>query len=175
MTIADASRTASSTWPIDATRAGRRSHADYSQPSRALPAGSCGDEDWAVALNGAEEPFRLELHGDVAIARPVGRIALERAIARYTATIEAARRRGIRKMLLVTTGLEGLRPPDGTRAFLARQWATAAGGAVSVAIVACAELRDPQRIGVIVAKNYGMNTEVFSAEADALNWLARIR
>jgi len=123
-----------------------------------------------------DEPFRLEMHDDIAVVRPCGRIALDHVIARITAAIESARRQGIRKMLLVTTQLEDLRAPgDGTRVFLSREWALAAGGTVNIAVVARPELIDPQKIGVIVAKNFGASVDVFTAEADALAWLQRIR
>lgn len=58
--------------------------------------------------------------------------------------------------------------------FLARDWATAAGGAVSSAVVAHPEMIGPHKIGVIVAKNFGASTDVFTSQADALAWLERI-
>ena len=45
------------------------------------------------------------------------------------------------------------------------------GGALRVAIVARPELIDPQKTGVLMAQNRGVNGDVFEHEADALAWL----
>jgi hydroxybutyrate-dimer hydrolase len=52
-----------------------------------------------------------------------------------------------------------------------REWAEAAAGMMRVAIVIRPESIDPQRFGIVVAKNFGTDMNVFTAEADALAWL----
>jgi len=120
----------------------------------------------------SEKTLPIEILGDIAVLRPRGRIPLERLIPRVTATIKAVRDRGIRKLLLVALELEGLQSPGiGTRFFLSRQWAIAAGGAVRMAIAVGADLIDPQKFGVLVARNFGATANVFATEAEALAWL----
>lgn len=113
--------------------------------------------------------FLAEMLDDIAVVRPRGCMTLEQAIPRITAAIGAARAQGVRKLLLVTTQLEGLRAPgDGTRVFMSREWAVAAGGTVSIAVVARPEMIDSQRIGIVVPNGFGASAEVFTLEADAL-------
>jgi hypothetical protein len=52
-----------------------------------------------------------------------------------------------------------------------KRLAEAADGTVRVAFVANASLIDPQKIAALVAQNRGMNVDVFTSEADALEWL----
>jgi hypothetical protein len=114
----------------------------------------------------------LEVLGDIAVLRPRGRVALAQLIPRVAAAIESARSRGLRKLLLDTLALEGLESPGiGTRFFLSRQWAVAAAGAVRVAVVASPRMLDPQKFGVVVARNFGTTAEAFTSVAEALAWL----
>ena len=51
-----------------------------------------------------------------------------------------------------------------------REWARAAGGAVRLAMVARPEMIDPQKFGVTVAANIGLNADVSTSDEEALHW-----
>jgi hypothetical protein len=53
---------------------------------------------------------------------------------------------------------------------MATKWAESAGSTLRVALVARTELIDPQKIGVLIMQNRGGNGDVFTSEADALEW-----
>jgi hypothetical protein len=123
-----------------------------------------------------EESVRFEMLGEVAVYRASGRMRFQQAIVVGKTAIEAARRQGMRKLLLVTSALEGVEPPSvGDRAFMAREWAGAAGRAMHVAVVARAELIDPEKVAVMMVRNFGASMDVFVDEADALAWLEQFR
>jgi hypothetical protein len=115
---------------------------------------------------------RFEMLGDVAVFRLGGQVVLEKAIRSVTSAIESARTQDIRKLMIVASGLEGTESPGiGTRFSMSREWAVATGGTVRIAVVATPKMIDPHKIGVIVAKNFGANADVFASEADAIAWL----
>ncbi len=112
------------------------------------------------------------MHGDLAVFRPSGPIPLEQAVTMITSAITRARQQRARDLLVVTLGWTRLRSPDlAERYFFVREWAKAAAGAVRLAVVARADLIDPERFGVIVAKNSGLSGAVFTSEKEALAWL----
>ena len=118
----------------------------------------------------AYEPFAIE--GDIAVWRPRAMLSLERAIQLVKAMIGTARERGLRMLLVDLTGLDGFESPSvPARHQLAREWAEAAGGAMRIAFIAKAEMIDPQKFGVVVGRNFGAETDVFTSETDALAWL----
>ena len=51
------------------------------------------------------------------------------------------------------------------------KWAESAGSGLRVAMVARAELIDPEKIGVLMAQNRGVAGDVFTTEAAAIAWL----
>jgi len=115
---------------------------------------------------------QFEMLGDIAVFRPRETVTLERAVELVNSAIASARTQRIRRLLVVTTGLEGFDPPGiGMRHFMARQWATTAGGAVRIAVVARPEMLDPHKFGVTVAANFGTRADVFVSESEALAWL----
>ncbi|HYJ39733.1 MAG TPA: hypothetical protein VEW08_03015 [Steroidobacteraceae bacterium] len=104
--------------------------------------------------------------------RPVGMMSFEQAIAVVAEGIRHARSLELVDLLVNTSGLSGFPSPDVfARYSLASKWAESAGAALRVAIVARAELIDPQKIGVLMAQNRGVNGDVFSTESAAIAWL----
>jgi len=78
----------------------------------------------------------------------------------------------IRRLLVDITGMTGFPPPSTLqRFFFGSKWAETAGGKVALSVVAPAEMIDPEKIGVTVATNRGLQTDVFTAESDAVDWL----
>jgi hypothetical protein len=115
----------------------------------------------------------IEVQGGCARFHPVGRLTLEEAVELLDQTIACVRDRRIPKLLFNAKGLIGFRSPSlPERYFFSRQWATTSRGLVQVAMVVRAELIDPQKFGVTVARNSGMNADVFPEEAEALVWLS---
>ena len=89
------------------------------------------------------------------------------------AAIAAARRNRVRALLVNTTALTGFPSPDTFERFLAAvEWAQEAKGRVRLAMVARAELIHPQKMGVLVAANRGLLSNIFTSESDARAWLA---
>jgi hypothetical protein len=104
--------------------------------------------------------------------RPVGKITLPDAISLITRAIKFTRDRQCPKLLVNALGLTGYAMPTlSDRYFAGRTWAAAAEKVVSAVLVIPPEMIDPEKFGVIVARNAGMNAEVFSTEAEAQRWL----
>ena len=104
--------------------------------------------------------------------RPVGIVSFDEAVALVCAAIEAARRNQVRELLVDTTALTGFPPPKTFSRFLAVvAWANEARGGVRLAIVARAEMIDPNKLGVTIAANRGLESNIFTTEAEARVWL----
>jgi hypothetical protein len=115
---------------------------------------------------------QFEILGDICVFRVAGDIPFATAMQSITAAIESARRQRVGKFLIVTLELTTMASPSiATRHVLAREWASAAGGGMRVALVAKAEMIDPQKLGVMVARNFGAIADAFTSEADAIAWL----
>ena len=123
-----------------------------------------------------QAPENFEIVGSRGFYRPVGIVTFEQAVEMVAIAMAYARERGLSDLLASTLGLTGFQPPSTfARYALAVKWAESAGGALRVALVARSEVIDPQKIGVLMAQNRGVNGDVFTHEADALAWLdARI-
>jgi hypothetical protein len=104
--------------------------------------------------------------------RPAGSVAFDQAVALVRAAIAAARRNLVRDLLVDTTALVGFSSPDTFQRFLAAvAWAEEANGGVCLAMVAREEMIDPRRIGVTVAANRGLVSNIFTTEPEARAWL----
>jgi hypothetical protein len=104
--------------------------------------------------------------------RPVGVVTFERATDMVTEAMRLARSLGLVDLLVNSNGLTGYPPPSiFARHALAVKWAEAAGSSLHVAMVARAEIIDPEKIGVLMAQNRGALGDVFTNEAAALAWL----
>ena len=104
--------------------------------------------------------------------RPVGSVSFDEAVALVRAAIAAARSNQIRDLLIDTTALTGFPSPDTFQRFLAVVgWADEASGSVCLAMVARAEMIDPQKFGITVATNRGLVSNIFTTAAEARAWL----
>lgn len=118
------------------------------------------------------KPEHFEIKEGHAVFRPTGDVSLEDGVRLVTSAIAFAREHQIKKLLVVTTGLTGFKAPSlSDRYFLFREAARAAQGAVSISLVVRPELIDPERLGMLVAKNAGLRIDVFASEGEALAWL----
>ena len=107
--------------------------------------------------------------------RPVGKISLPDAISLITRAIKFTRERKTPKLLVNALGLTGYAKPTlADRYFAGREWAATAEGTVAAVLVIPVEMIDPEKFGVLVARNAGMTAEVFSTEDEAQKWLAAL-
>jgi len=114
----------------------------------------------------------IEIIEDCAYYRPAGRVKLDEFVELIDRAIAHARDQRIPKLFVNAVGITGFPSPSlPERYFFARKFAATAQGAVQLAIVIRAEIIDPEKFGVIVARNAGMNADVFTIERDALAWL----
>ena len=115
---------------------------------------------------------RIEVVGDCAYYRPAGQLTLDAAIDLVDQTIACVRDQRIPKLLFNAKALVGFPSPSlPTRYFAARRFAATGQGLVQLAMVIQAEHIDPQKFGIIVARNSGLNADVFADEKEALVWL----
>jgi len=123
-----------------------------------------------------QAPDHFEQIGTRGFYRPIAIVSFEQAIDMVAQAMRYSRERGLVDLLANVNGLTGFpQPSTFARYSLAVKWAEAAGGALRVALIARAEIIDPQKIGVLMAQNRGVNGDVFTNESDALTWLdARI-
>ena len=123
-----------------------------------------------------QAPEHFEQVGSRGLYRPVEVVTFEQAIEMVAQAMRYSRESGLADLLANTHGLTGFATPSTfARYSLAVKWAEAAGGALRVALVTRPEIIDPQKIGVLMAQNRGVNGDVFTNETEALAWLdARI-
>lgn len=122
------------------------------------------------------KPEHFEIKKDYAVFRPTGQVSLEKVVQMVIVALEFAREHQISKLLVVTTGLPHIEPPNlSTRYFFIRDWARAAQGEVCIAFAARAAVIDFQKIGVVIAENDGFHCDVFASEDEALAWLQCVK
>ncbi len=110
--------------------------------------------------------------GSYACYRPAGQVMLSEAIDLISMGIAYARDNQVEKILVDSTQLTGFGPlSTSARFWMAERFVSAAKSVVKVALLARTEMIDPERFGVTVAQNLGMQANVFDSEADALEWL----
>ena len=105
--------------------------------------------------------------------RPGGRCSLVEAVDLVSRTIAHCRATGIEFLLFDATGITGIPVPTLVERFLmVEDWALESAGSVTVAMVVHDEYIHPQKFGVKVAERFGLVCDVFTAQDDALQWLA---
>lgn len=101
-----------------------------------------------------------------------GELALHEGVAQIADAIARATTRGFLGLVVDFRGIEGIEPPGvGARHEMVRGWAAVAGPQLRVAFVARPEFIDPERFGIVTARNFGMVGNVFDTQAEALYWL----
>ena len=122
------------------------------------------------------ESEQFKVFEDYAVYRPVAHVSLEKSVEMVTEAITLCRERGVRKLLVDTCGFTGFESPSlPARYFFMHDWSRAAAGVVCVAMVARAEMIDPEKFGVTVGRNNGLLCDVFSSEEEADAWLRSIK
>lgn len=114
----------------------------------------------------------FEVVGGRGYLRPRSLKSIEHAADMVDAALASARARGLRELVADVTALARFPTPTVVQRFwIVSRWALTAEGCVRLAVVACPEHIDPQRFGVTVARNRGLDGDVFVTEADAVAWL----
>ena len=115
---------------------------------------------------------RLEVLDDMGQYRLTGTQTFQQTVQAVTEGICACREQGLRKMLIVNTEAVGFEPPSIVdRHAMVRTWAEAAQGMVKIAMVVRPEFIDAEKFGVVAGANFGLTSNVFGTEAEALAWL----
>jgi hypothetical protein len=121
---------------------------------------------------GMDEPDGFMMEGGRGLFRPVGSVSFDKAVALVRAAIAVACANQAEDLLVDTTALTGFPSPETFDRFLAAvTWAEEALGRLRLAMIARAEMIDPQKFGVTVAANRGLVSNIFTTEAEARAWL----
>jgi len=116
----------------------------------------------------------LQIQEGICRFRPTGECTLVEAVEMIANAIAHCRDRRVSRLLVNATGLVGVPIPTLVDRFLmAEEWAHQARSAVVVALVVPTEYIHPKKFGVRVAADFGLVTDVYTSETDALKWLAR--
>ena len=116
----------------------------------------------------------LEIRDDFAIARLCGIVSLNEAVRLIADALATAREEKVHRLLVDASNLSGFEPPTVVdRFYIIREWAEVARGFAGLALVVKAEMIDPQKFGVTVGLNAGLNSNVFASESEAIAWLLK--
>jgi FixJ family two-component response regulator len=150
-------------------------NAPPSQPAAHLPAQHASRSEALRSVSSVrrDDPDNFILEKGHAVHHPAGYVSFDEAVALVRAAIAAALRHQVRDLLVDTRELTGFPSPDSFERFLAAiEWAEEARAGVRLAMVARAEMIDPQKLGVVVALNRGLVSNIFTSEVEARLWLA---
>jgi hypothetical protein len=115
----------------------------------------------------------LEMVDGICQVRPRGESTLVEAVDLINRAIVYCRQRNYGKLMINATGLTGIPIPNLVDRFLmVEEWAQRAQSMVVVALVVHAEYIHPEKFGVKVARDLGLMADVYTAEDEALTWLA---
>lgn len=119
-----------------------------------------------------QPPKFFSLSENYAIYRPVAQLTKDEAIELIDQAVLYCRENEIRGLLVDITSATGLPLPSiSDRFWFITRWAETAAGRVVIAMVAPPEMITPDKIGITVARNRGLRSDVFTNETDALKWL----
>lgn len=114
----------------------------------------------------------MQVLPDYAHYSPQGEVTLAEGITLVTKAIRFCRTEKIQRLLVDTTGLVGFPPPlIYERYWFAQEWGHEAKGMLVMSVVAREEMIDPQRFGVLAARNAGLESFVSTSADEALAWL----
>jgi RimJ/RimL family protein N-acetyltransferase len=118
-------------------------------------------------------PDHLTLEEGYAAYRPVGKAAPPQAIDELIAALTWCRQAGIARLMCDARGWSAIDGMDTSERFqLGKRAADVARGHVKVAMVLTRTQVDPERFGETVARNRGLDVEIFFNEVEALTWVA---
>ena len=96
---------------------------------------------------------------------------LDQAVEAVSGAVTRAREAGLDRLMVVVPE-SGMAPPSAAEHVrMVRRWADLAGGRLRLAVVSPASLMDPERLGVVAARGFGLEGNSFLREDEALAWL----
>ena len=117
----------------------------------------------------------MEVIGGICRFRPRGECSLVEAVDLINRAIAYCRDQHIARLLVNGTGLVGVPIPSLVDRFLmVEEWAQEAKSMVVVVLVVHAEYIHPEKFGVMVAADFGLTSDIYSSEEDALEWLLSV-
>lgn len=117
-------------------------------------------------------PEHLSRADGYAVYRLAGVFTFERVVELIDNAIEYCVENEIRGLLVDVADVTGFPSPTTIQRFhFATIWSATAGGQLIVSMIAPPELIDPDHIGVTMASNRGLRSEVFTQETEAVQWL----
>ena len=118
----------------------------------------------------------IEFGPDYAAIRVPAPMPLQEMVRMVSAGITHARQRHVHRLLIDSRSADGTpRATTTERYYFATEWANASGGTMRIAVLATPEQIDPDKIGVVVARNLGVDANIFSSEQEAIFWLLNDR
>lgn len=117
----------------------------------------------------------LSLSENYAVYQPVGELTKDDAVELVDRAVMYCRENAIGGLVADITRASGLPKPSVSDVFwFITRWAETSGGKVAIAMVAPAEMVTPDKIGLTVASNRGLRSDIFTNETDARRWLTSI-
>jgi len=117
----------------------------------------------------------MEVIEGVCQFRPRGECTLVDAVELINRAIAYCRDQHVAKLLVNGTGLVGIPIPTLVDRFLmVEEWAQKAQGMVVVALVVHADYIHPQKFGMKVARDFGLMSDVYTSDTQALSWLSSV-
>jgi hypothetical protein len=159
--------------PQQAVRAAIASRADGSSGmahhiSGLLPGSAVKGTRIAVEIDAGRDFKSLEGY---TVYRPSGDLSFQQAVETISKSLSVAALLCVDRLLVDATKLTGFPSPGSWQRFWMAGELAGSGRSLRLAVLARAELIDPQRFGVVVARNRGLFANVFTAEAEAVEWL----
>ena len=119
-------------------------------------------------------PEHVSFEEAFAVFTQLGEVNLNTATEAVTRIIKYCRENKIRGLLVDVTQATGLKIPTVTQKYwYTQEWAKASGRYVAIALVVPAAMIDPSGIGVTMASNAGLRSDVFDNRETAVEWLMR--
>lgn len=119
-----------------------------------------------------DQPADFEIVAGRGYLRPTTFVSIDHAVELVDAALSFARAQKLGELLADVRGLARFPSPSVIdRFWIVSRWAETAGSRVRLAVVACQEHIDPDKFGVAVAKNRGLEGNVFATDAEAVAWL----
>ena len=125
-----------------------------------------------TAKNEPQLPEYFSRGEHYACYRPLAETTLRGAVEMVDDAIRYCRLNDISRLLIDFRQVTGFPSPSTTERYLfTKKWAETAGGKLVVSMVAQPAMIDPDKIGVTMAENRGLLSNVFAEEASAIEWL----
>ena len=114
----------------------------------------------------------FETLGTRGFYRPAGSVSDGQLADMITEALRCARDQGLRDVLINISAMTGFSSPGPAyRRWVAARWAETAAGTLAVAVVARPEHICPEKTGLLIAAEKGLDAHICDAEPEAIAWL----